>query len=261
MNRNLGLMAGLLVAMPLAIEIPAVRDSGSTTGAETRLRVAGGYGYYAFIARDCEGRTVDRVPVHARNGAIALDHRFARVPLRVGVRAGSTRDAIGTPNDSTLFIGVPTDRTLTNRYVNPFVEFDTPGGDMSFGYVFRRHEFLTADEDARTRSQHPLNNYSLHMRVGRLEHRYFQVSWMEGMPLYSDGGYLTLGIGGPPVRRMEGFVGVGAGGPMEGAGPLLRASYALRPDLRVQVALHGNEHGAGTVGLAVEYRHRSQGGP
>lgn len=255
MNRHLGLLVGFASVLPLAVEVPAPADSGMARRGETRLRIAGGYGHYAFMARNCEGRVIDQVPVRTKDVGAAVDHRFAGQPVRIGIRAGGTRDEIGRGKDSLRFANVPQNRTLTNRYVNPFIEVDGEDAGFSVGYVFHTDEFPTAGENARNQVDHPANDLSAHLRVGRRDERYFQLSWMEGVPIYSDGGYLTLGVGGTlPARRFEGFIGIGAGGPMEGGGPMLRGSYALTPALRLQLMLHGNTSGAATVGLGAEYR-------
>jgi len=251
MSRSVAVLLGLVAVMPLAVEVPP--DSASRTG-ETRLRAGAGYGSYAFVSRGCSGEVLSRVPVHALDGSIGVDHRFAKLPLRVGVRGGWTRDRI---DSATSVIGSPVvspGGTVYNRYLNPFIEYDSPGHSVGVGWVAHENEFITAGEGAREQASHPLNDVSFHLRAGS-ERKYFLASWMEGMPIYSDGGYFTTGIGGRlSERRVSGFIGLAAGGPMEGAGPRAGLDVEVAPGLRVGIKGQTNLSNGANVGLGLEYR-------
>jgi hypothetical protein len=241
MSRSLTLLLGLTALLPVAVEAPP----DSTRHGETRLQVAGGYGYYAIITRGCQGEILSKIPIHSLDGAIGVDHRFARVPERVGVRGGWTRDRVGDAGS----LG-----TLRNSYVNPFVDAEGPSGSFSLGWVAHRHDFPTTGEQARVQVHHPFNDLSFHLIAGS-ERRYFAIRWMEGMPIYSDGGYLNVGAGEQPAgSRFSGFLGMAAGGPMEGAGPMLRLGFDVTPRLRLGLTGQTNLTRAGNVGLALEYR-------
>ena len=43
----------------------------------------------------------------------------------------------------------PPRQLSTNRYVNPYFTYDTPGGSVGGGYVWHEREFPTAGEGAR----------------------------------------------------------------------------------------------------------------
>jgi len=250
-------IGALSAVMPVAIEIPSAHyDTTGAVGGETRLRVAGGIGTYAFIARGCEGDAVDHVPVDFRDAAIALEHRFAGQPLVVGVRGGTVVDQIGH-SELDLFPEVPEGTTVTTRYVNPYVALEQPESGFGLGWVAHDGEFITAGEHARTQPSHPLNDLSWHMRIGRLDGTYWLVQWMESEPIYSGGGYLAVTVGGRlPNSQLELRGGVSAGGPYEGAGLLIRGSYpigdGLRVDLRGRGGVSGDKTAAG-VGLGLEF--------
>src|SRR4249920_663568 len=110
MGRSASLLVGFALALPIAIEAPAGRDS-TASGSETRLTAVGGINYYAIIDRGCEGQVIGHHPVHARDGAIALEHRFSS-PFVVGVRGGLLHDEIGD--------GL----TRENSYWNPYASYE-----------------------------------------------------------------------------------------------------------------------------------------
>lgn len=241
MKRSLVLLAGLTGALPLSIEFPGAFDTTSTTGSpapsETRFRIAGGGGTYSFIARGCEGRVIDHVSSHFRDASVSIEHRPGASPIALGIRGGWIRDRIDSSATPERFGTVPLGRTTANRYVNPYLEYDPGPLSVGLGAVFHEREFITAGEAARKAADHPLNDFSGHVRIGTLR-RYVAVSWMESEPLYSGGGYLTLGIGGGNEdSRFSAFAGLG-GGPFEGFAPTARVGYAITPSFRVNAAAH-----------------------
>lgn len=256
MNRSLVALAGLVAVMPLAVEVPGTENGAPPLPGTTRVQVAGGYAYYAFVSRGCEGEVIDRVPAHAADAAVSVDHLIEGTPLRVGVRGGWLRDRIGSSGGGRVY-SVPPENTYWNRYVNPNVEFDQGRGAVGLGWVAHEREFITTGEGAREQSSHPLNDLSAHVRVGS-EEKYFLVSWMEGMPVATDGGYLAIGAGGRlAARRLAGFVGMGAGGPLEGAGPMVRVDVEVADGLHAGIRLRmGLSDGAstGSAALGLEYR-------
>jgi hypothetical protein len=248
MKRSLVLLAGLSGALPLSFEIPGPVDStSSSTAFHTRVRVAGGAGTYSFIVRGCEGQVIDHVSSHFRDGSVSIEHRPGTSPIALGVRGGWIRDRIDTSATPERFANVPLGRTTGNRYVNPYLAFDPGPMGVGLGMVFHDREFITAGEHAREQADHPLNDFSGHLRIGALQKKYVELSWMESEPLYSGGGYLTLGLGGGTRDgRLSVFAGLG-GGPYEGIAPMARAGYSLTPWVRMHVAAHAAD--AASLGL------------
>lgn len=256
MTRGLAWIGALSFLAPVAVELPAVHDT--TTGAgRTVVRVAGGVGSYAFIARGCEGQVVDHLPVKYRDASVAVDQRIGSWPLVVGVRGGVLEDRIGRSSHGD-FPEVGEGRNVTTRYVNPHIAIEGLDGGMGAGWVAHEGEFITAGEGARTQSDHPLNDMSWHVRFGRLDRRHLLLQWMESEPLYSGGGYFTATLGGAlPNSQVELRMGLGAGGPFEGAGAVAQVSLpianGLRVDLRGREGFSGNQT-AGGVAIGLEYR-------
>lgn len=83
------------------------------------------------------------------------------------------------------------------------------------------------DRDGPARSVGAMPRLSAHMRVGTEQH-YFAIRWMEGVPLYSSGGYLDAGIGEHPAgSQLSIYSGLAAGGPFERDAFMIQGSYQL----------------------------------
>jgi len=263
-SRNLVLMGMMVLALPVAIEAPpdsAGLDFGSPAPATfvTRMRVATGGGYYAFMARGCEGEVLDHVPVHYRDAAASIEQRIGDGGLTLGARGGMIRHELGHSNQGFL-PEVPQDTTLETSYLNPHVAFEARDFGMGIGWVVHEGEFVTADEQARNRPASNMNDVSFHFRVGS-ERKHFAIRWMESVPLGSDGGYFTMTMGGrPDGGRLELMGGLSAGGPYEGAGPMMRVGWPLTSvlwaDLGGRVTIKGDRAATG-IHIGLEYRRRA----
>jgi len=253
MNRSLPLLVGIVALMPIAVDAPpdSSRDSG-----ETRLRAGVGYGYYAFITRDCEGKELSRVGAHSLDGGFAADHRFAGTPVVVGVAGGWTRDDIGPFTIYAPVSGAPSQisQTVWNRYVNPRVAFESRSFGIGAGWVSHEREFITTGDDPGYLGEHNENDVSAHIRIGATDRKCFTASWMEGVPIYADGSYFNMGFAGPLSQHVRLFGGLAAGGPLDRPGVLVRLDADVKPWLRAGVRLQGNASNVGNVGLALETR-------
>lgn len=259
---SLGLIAAL---MPLAVEIPC--DSTGARGAATRVHVGAGLGTYAFIARGCNGEVLDQIPASFREAGASIEQEIPRTPLVVGVRGGWVRHEIGRSRTSDFrFATVPVGAAVENTWVNPYLSIEGPDGGIGGGPVFHRNEFITAGEGARTQPDHSINDFSMHVRAGALDGRHFTIQWMEGVPLSSSGGYLTALFGTPIEAQPEWMIsgGLGAGGPQEGAGLVLRlervSPNGVSLDLTGRVGFSGNSF-AGGAALGLTYAMSSRSAP
>jgi hypothetical protein len=236
MSRSFYALVLLSALAPLSVDAPGDSSTDDAPGGETRIVVGGGYGEYAFITRGCEGQVIDRDFIHFVDAGAGAEHRFAGTPLVLGVRGGWLRDDLESTVTRPLPEGFAANGERENRYVNPHVALEREGMGMGLGWVGHDREFVTAGEGAREQSDHALNDLSGHLRLGNLERKYFSIEWMESVPLYSDGGYLTIGLGGRmPHRALHLHGGLAAGGPYEGAGVLIRANYRLAPGVEARL--------------------------
>jgi hypothetical protein len=240
MSPNRWCLLGLVALMPLTVQVRTNGDSilTVTTSRGTRIEVLGGVGEYAFVTRGCEGKILRTDPVSYREAGGAIEQGLGATGLSVGARGGWMRDdmtlgpALVDPSQPIP----PAQRSvIENGYVNPYVTYERVRGSVGFGWIFHDKDFITSGEGARLQEEHPLNDFSAHLRVGS-ERRYMAIRWMEGVPLYSSGGYLTIGAGGHPGGgRCALYGGLGAGGPFEGAGIMFRAGYEFPTGLTASV--------------------------
>lgn len=258
MSRSLVALGALILLTPVAIERRLPADGAAARyPASLQVEVAGGYDYYAFIARGCNGEILDHLPVNARDAGGSISYSFRNTPFRVGVRGGWVGESFGHWGDTlTDQADARAGRTFENVYVNPNIEVDGGSGAIGCGWVAHRHPFTsTATEDSRPASAGmATNDFSFHVRLGSRDRKYFLLSWMEEVPIESGGGYLRIGIGGQtPTRRLSGLVGFATGGPQEGMGPLIEGSYLVTPDLALRLTLHNNLSTAGGIGVGLRY--------
>src|SRR5262245_34579684 len=240
-RRRWGVMA-LRALTPLPIQMNPHGDSSATVTLSdgTRLEVYGGAGEYAFISRGCEGAVAQRRPVSFHDVGGAIEQGLGATGVSIGARGGWMKDDFASteegidPGLAGVVIETPRD-VIENKYVNPYITYEKPGGSVGLGWVIHDKEFITAGEHARTEEQHQLNDFSGHLRMGS-ERRYFAVRWMESVPIYSGGGYLTIGVGGHPAGGpLSLCMGLAAGGPYEGAGIVIQTDYPVADGLNVVI--------------------------
>ncbi|MEQ1832426.1 MAG: hypothetical protein ABL977_05165 [Candidatus Eisenbacteria bacterium] len=260
------LLIGLLSITPFSIVLHERGDTLATvtTADGTQIEIAAGTGEYAFVSRGCNGQITGRRAAAFRDAAVRVQQPVGG-GLALGVRAGIMHDDIAggdarippaTPLPGEI---VPPRQVTDNHYVNPYFVYERPGGSVGLGYVWHERDFPTAGEFAREQPDHPLNDLSGHLRIGP-ERNYFEMRWMEGMPLAADGGFFTIGGGGRPNGGPTTvFVGLGAGGPYEGAGLALRVGRDVgdfNVGVRTRLGMSGGANATG-VGLGIQYSPRA----
>jgi len=262
MSRSRWCLIALSALTPISVQVHTEGDTSATITMSdgTRVEVYGGAGEYSFISRGCEG-VVSRRPVSFHDVGGGIEQALGKTGLSIGVRGGWMRDDIGRLEGGNSFAPATespdsTRVVIENRYVNPYITYEKPRGSVGLGWVAHDKEFITAGEGARQEDQHPLNDFSGHLRIGPERH-YFAVRWMESVPIYSGGGYLTIGVGGRPANgRLSLYGGMGAGGPYEGAVIMLQAGYPLGNHVtvgaRTRLGWSGDRNASG-VALGVGY--------
>lgn len=243
-------LATLLLALPVGIEIPATGDSTGHAPGSTRLEVSGGAGYYALIARDCEGVPYDHLPMRYREAGASITHHLAG-PLHVGLRGGIVRDEVGVGSRTVprgLFSGDLELGTRDNSYLNPNASLEWTNFGIGGGGVVSRLDFPITGPDA------VHIDWSGHLRIGPEGH-YFSIAFMENVPLYSGGGYADFGFGFRPCASLDGWAGLSGGGPFDGTGAALKADWWVTRrtsvDLRTRLGYTASQYQNGvSVGLS-----------
>lgn len=137
---------------------------------------------------------------------------------------GSTLD----PADvDTLFQDYRFDDSSTYLYFNPYFATERPEWGIGVGLIVSDGRLLTSDRQEYDQIDDASFFPTGHVRLGSLRTLYFNASLWEGVPLYSGGGMLTMGIGLRPVAPLELWGGMSDGGPYSNGYFLARANADL----------------------------------
>jgi hypothetical protein len=223
---NLSYLALGAFALSLSVVIDADAPPESH-GSATTVTVAGGTGHYAIIDRGCEGQVLNVKPVTFHDGAADIEHRFAN-GVTLGLRSGVVDEQAKNQGVATILTPVVHDSTVTtldehtNAYVNPNIALEEHVFGVGVGWVHAQHGF-ELDQDRKRIDP------SFHLRIGPLAGSYFRIGYMESVPLLSGGGYLDIGLGLHPARRLDVYAGLSTM-PYDASGLTLRAAYRVLPN-------------------------------
>jgi hypothetical protein len=223
---RLAVLGTFIAALPLSVDAP--RDSTARHG-QTRVEVMGGAGQYGIVTRGCQGEILSVVHRQLRSGALVVEHETADGVV-LGVRGGQVRTK-AEPQIVDYGYGSATTYpgwSLTNRYVNPFVAYESNVVGIGAGW-------LKADEDfeaGESNSIHP--DFSAHLRFGDRTTTSFSVRWMEDVPLQSEGNFSML-LSFHPSKRFELEPGLGVAGPYDGALFGLKGRFWVTPEAAAQI--------------------------
>ena len=250
MNARLRCVGFIVALLPLAIEVPARRDSGAV--GETRITLIGGVGRYAIIDRGCEGNVIAKHPHEFEDVGGEIEHRFPN-GLTLGARGGTVRDVNTEHVRATDYTVYPARESLVtvktvrrNTYVIPSLAYEGMNLGLGIGLVGATERF-TVESGEQVRI-----DPSFHFRAGPRDLVYFEISYMEALPLYSGGGLASIGFGVHPNRLWDvhgGFVG---GGPYDGFGLALGFERRIREHYAVSLRSRlGESAGTTQSGMAL----------
>src|SRR5258706_4711959 len=230
MNLRHSALVGLVLLLPVSVEVPTSSDSGDV-GGETRITAIGGIGRYAIIDRGCEGQVLDTHPIDFREAGGEIEHRLPD-GATLGLRGGAVREEGKAQEVWTDYSVYPyRDSVVTtvsrwnNSYLNPSVSHEAHNIGVGAGWMWSTGRF-------RVRPDGGDSGPTFHFRIGPRERVHFILEHMESVPLYSGGGYTELGFGIHPHRLWDFHGGIG-GGPYDGGGFVLRADCRGEPNWAV----------------------------
>lgn len=232
MSVRLACLAAFIAVLPVSVEAP--RDSVGRRG-QTRIEVMGGGGQYGVVSRGCEGQILDVIHREIASGGLVVEHETAG-GIVLGVRGGEVRYKAderveGGVGNSTVIPGWES----TNRYVNPFLAFESKYAGLGGGWLNAEKKFVTP-EDGTFDPQ-----FTAHLRFGDREATSFSVRFMEDVPLESEG-HLTMAFDLHPSRRTELGTGIGLFGPYDGGLIGLKGRFWLTPAAAAQVRIGVGSH-------------------
>jgi hypothetical protein len=253
MNARLAVLGVWLAALPLAVDLPASRDSSRTS--PLLVEVAGGGGQFAIVSRGCNGEVLQITRNQLRSGALVVEHRLPE-DFVIGVRAGNVQTTLNTSTEThgpapTDAVPEPT-RFYANRYLNPYVGYEGRVVGLGVGVMMADQPFdanpsLGIVEDP-LQVVHSRNLFrekftTWHVRLGGDRHR-LTLRWMEDVPLESEG-HFSADLGFRPSRQLETGIFVGLAGPYDGTMFGLRGRVWLTPGaaLQIKASTAGGETG------------------
>ena len=217
------LLGMFLLALPLHY-VPTDSADG-----ETSISASGGAGSYALVSRGCSGEILRKDKTTFRESSLGVDHKFARNPLRIGLRYGHVRDRIVTERfDSTSgesFIIVPTNISL----FNPYIHFEGTIGALGIGF-FHSSEALPSGEGY-DRNESPV---SFLTQLGSRSGHYVSLSYLHSAHIYSSG-FLQFGYGNGKNRDVDLWFGVSGLGPYDELGFLTKNRFRMHRSLYLDV--------------------------
>jgi hypothetical protein len=228
----------LLFLAPMTVDVGSPEND-----AVTSIRLGGGVGSYAIVTRGCDGQILTKRMEQFQDVGMEVNHRFARnsggSTVHVGVRGGHLAD-------HRRFQANQYDPgEAGTRYINPYIAMDEREIGLGIGVLFAQRR-LYSNEDPKAK------RYATgHLRIGSTSTKYFSMSVLENVPLYSGGGFLDAGFGFRASPWADVWVGGSFGGTYDSPGMLFKLN--LRPHRRWSIgtnirygALDG-ENGVGFV--------------
>ena len=228
MSVRLACLAAFLAVLPVSVEAP--RDSVGRRG-QTRIEAMGGGGQYGVVTRGCEGQVLDVIHREIASGGLVVEHETGG-GIVLGVRGGEVRQKADERVVGTL---VYPGWESTNRYVNPFLAYESKHAGLGGGWLNAEKKFVTP-EDGTFDPQ-----FTAHLRFGDREGTSFSVRFMEDVPLESEG-HLSMSFDTHPSPRTEVEAGIGLFGPYDGGLLGVKGRFWLTPAAAAQVRLGMGAH-------------------
>jgi hypothetical protein len=235
-----------MLVLPLAIAVPVPDDSSYT-----HVRAMGGGGQYRYLVTNCGGGIDRNSRETYTDFGIEIEHQ-SRNNFGAGMRAGYV-------DDSVIFFQNPPVEAVGGSfwYANPYGSYNQRWFGIGGGVLFASEEVLSLEDvDAFSDSRSSIAP-TISLRLLRLDKIYLTADLFSGVPLYSGGGYFSLGVGFRPVPRQGLWIGLGSPGPYDEAGLLLQSETRLEG--RWYLCVNGRYGQSGDtdefgVGAGITYR-------
>jgi len=233
MSVRIACLAAFVAVLPISVDAP--RDSVGRKG-QTRLEAMGGGGQYGVVTRGCEGQVLDVIHRQIAGGGLVVEHETAG-GIVLGVRGGEVRqqadERFGNDGFGNPFVYPGWEST--NRYVNPFLAYESKYAGLGGGWLNAEKAFVTPEEGTLDPS------FTAHVRFGDRERTSYSVRFMEDVPLESEG-HLAMSLDFHPSPRTEMGAGVGLFGPYDGGLIGLKGRFWLTPAAAAQVRVGFGSH-------------------
>lgn len=202
-----------LAILPLAIAIPVPNDSSYT-----HVRAMGGAGQYRYLVTNCASGALERDSREEyKDVGIEFEHQF-RNRIGIGIRGGYVDDTVNF-----VEVGAPDGSNGSFSYINPYISYNHRWFGVGVGPFMASKDVLFLEDANGTASDRSSTAPAISLRLLRLDKFYLTGDLFTGVPVYSGGGYLSLGAGFRPVSRLGLWIGLSSSGPYDETGLLLQS--------------------------------------
>ena len=268
------LCTALIAPMSLAVRVPV--DSTSTSAPSnsadgetrtTRFTLGGGGGqYYREYRLGGECAAADPTTFHEEFGDVGAEIDYQHGDKgHFGIRGGYVHETAELVADPELTGELGSSRDINTYYGNPFISHEGDNFGFGAGFLITSRPLSTGDERDSPTKEDVAIYPSAHLRFSRSSRQlYLSAHLWEGVPIYSGGGMVTVGLGGRPLSWLDLYGAYASEGPYDGESFLARATFDINPAWSVMTTVRfptdfSNEAGTyedqeGAVSLGVQYR-------
>ncbi len=266
--------------MSLAVRVPVSQDSTSASSSSTdvinaqfsekrttKFTLAGGGGqYYREYRLGGECAAADPATFHEKFGDVGaeIDYQHGEKG-HVGIRGGYVHETAELVADPELTGELGSSRDIHTYYGNPFISHEGDNFGLGAGFLITSRPLYSGDERDSPTKEDVAIYPSAHLRFSRSARQlYLSAHLWEGVPIYSGGGMVLVGLGGRPFSWLDLYGAYASDGPYVNESFLARATFDINPawsvmttvrfptDFSNEVGIYEDEEGA--VSLGVQYR-------
>lgn len=220
-----------VVTYDMDVLTSALPDSVDTSYERaTKFTMGGGGGrYYREVLFPFPANCGD-YPVPFKEDYIDVGAEFDQQVNRiahVGIRGGYIgTDASAVVTIDTVIVGADPSAEESTFYINPYFSFEWHYFGFGAGALISTHPLQDGSSEDVPIDTDGAIYPSAHLRVGSMSSFYVSAHLWEGVPVYSGGGLIMVGVGARPVKALELYGGYGEG-PYQDDGWLGRVTVDL----------------------------------
>ena len=268
------LCTALIAPMSLAVRVPvdsiatsATPNSSDVDTRTTKFTLAGGGGrFYREYRLGGECAANDPTTFHEEFGDVGAEIDYQHGDKgHFGIRGGYVHETAELVADPGLTGELGSSRGIDTYYANPFISHEGDKFGLGAGVLITSRPLNTADQEDSPFKEDVAIYPSAHLRFSRSSNQlYLSAHLWEGVPIYSGGGMVMMGLGGRPFSWLDLYGGYASEGPFAVEGFLARATFDLNREWSLMTTVRfptdfSNEVGTyedqeGTVSLGVQYR-------
>lgn len=236
---------GLIGTLPVRI------DSTSSWNSETKLKLYGVSGQYAYVSRGCEGQIVDKQGIPFTEFGGSLDYKPSP-DLRIGLHASMISTKAIEPDSNGEI-----DHLINVKHYcfNPFFNSETDYWAVGMGFFFMRSQFPLSTSLTEDAFEFRIA-MSVYLRYGNPELLYVDGAFFQKSPLMSSAP-LCVGVGSDAIPYVGWWVGASSVTPYDTPGLIYEITIKPHENISLDFfARRGRSEGIGenAIGVGLSYR-------